>query len=148
MDKGVGVFALEYFSNGVSLFGENIFIKKLNTISHEKLKEAYLNKIFEYIIRIREVYISGIFKSEYKMWHTFKYVIRLSIDILLYEGHIIYSDLKEMSKYDIMNLCKKHKIVKKGTVINFNDLEKMYGLYQEINIYVVDSHKNKVKKNI
>ncbi len=45
MDKGVGVFALEYFSNGMSLFGENIFIKKLNTISHEKLKEAYLNKI-------------------------------------------------------------------------------------------------------
>ena len=58
MDIGVGVFAMEYFANGVALFGENIFIKKLSKINKFKLKESYLNKIFEYVIRIRVAYIS------------------------------------------------------------------------------------------
>ncbi len=38
MDVGVGVFAMEYFANGVSLFGENIFIGKLSKIRKSKLK--------------------------------------------------------------------------------------------------------------
>lgn len=140
MDKGVGVFAAEYFANGVSLFGENVFIEKLNQISKIKMKEAYLNKIFEYIIRIREVYISRISSDEYRMWHTFKYVIRLSIDILLYENRIVYSDLKKLSKHDIVNLCKKYSIIRNETKVDFDDLKNLYELFKEINLYIVNCH--------
>lgn len=150
MDKGVGFFAMEYFANGVSLYGENLFIKKVLTIRKSKLRESYLNKIFEYIIRIREVYVSRNLTHEYRMWHIFKYTIRLSIDILLYNNHIKYKDLKNLSKNDIINLCKKHKIIKKETTVDFDNLEVMYKLFNEINLYVVEYHtrgwKNKIKK--
>ncbi len=143
MDVGVGVFAMEYFANGISLFGDNIFIKKLSGISKDKLKESYLNKIFEYIIRIRVAYISKNSSGEYKMWHIHKYVIRLSIDILLYNGYITYGDLKDLTKYQILNLCKRYGVIKKDTLIDFEDLEKMYALFKEINLYVVKSHTSK-----
>ncbi|MEK7115723.1 MAG: hypothetical protein AAB862_02125 [Patescibacteria group bacterium] len=145
MDIGVGVFAMEYFANGVALFGENIFIKKLSKINKFKLKESYLNKIFEYVIRIRVAYISKNSTYEYKMWHIYKYVIRLSIDILLYNGYITYSNLKNLTKNEIVNLCKEYGIIKKDTIIDFNSLEKMYELFQEINLYVVNSHTGKIK---
>lgn len=148
IDKGVGVFAVEYFANGTLLFGENIFTDKLTAISKRKMKEAYLNKIFEYIIRIREAYVSRFSTPEYKMWHTFKYVIRLSIDILLYEGHLVYSDLKKLSKHDIIDLCKMNRIVKKDTVIDFDSLGKLYELYQEINLYVVNYHTRGIRNKL
>lgn len=145
VDIGIGVFAMEYFANGIALFGENIFIKKLSTISKSKLKESYLNKIFEYIIRIRVAYITKTSTYAYKMWHIHKYVIRLLIDILLYNGYIVYNDLKKLTKYEIIDLCKKYRIIKKDTAIDFDNLEKMYELFQEINLYVVNAHTSKVK---
>lgn len=150
MDVGIGVFAMEYFANGISLFGENIFIEKSSKIGKTKLRESYLNKIFEYIIRIRVAYISKNSTYEYKMWHLRKYIIRLSIDILLYNGHIRYNDLKKLSKHDIIGLCKKHGILKKESIVNFEDMGNMWDLFQEINLYVVNYHtrgiRNKIKK--
>lgn len=148
MDVGIGVFAMEYFANGISLFGENIFIKKSSKIGRAKLRESYLNKIFEYIIRIRVAYISKNLTYEYKMWHLRKYIIRLSIDILLYNGHIRYNDLKKLSKHDIVALCKKYRIVKKESIVDFENLENMWALFQEINLYVVQRHSNGVKNKI
>ncbi len=150
MDKGIGVFAAEYFASGISLYGENIFVKKLKSINKRSLRQAYLNKIFEYIIRIRVAYFSRNSTPEYKMWHTLKYVIRLSIDILLFEGHIKYSDLSKVSKYSIIDLCKKYGIVRKETPVDFDSVEDLYSLYCEINKYVVSYHtkglKNKIKR--
>lgn len=140
MDIGVGVFAMEYFANGTVLFGENIFIKKLSEVSRSKLKESYLNKIFEYILRIRVVYISKNINYEYKMWHIHKYVMRLLIDILLYHDYITYNNLKKLTKHKIIDLCRTRKIIKKDAIANFDDLEKMYELFQEINLYVVNVH--------
>lgn len=140
MDKGVGVFAAEYFANGISLYGENIFIRKSKELSRKKLKESYLNKIFEYIIRIREVHVSKNSTEEYKIWHIHKYVIRLSIDILLYEGAIKYDELKHLTKYKIVELCKKKGIVRGETLVDFDDADKMYELFREINLYVVRYH--------
>ncbi len=127
MDKGVGVFAMEYFANGTSLYGENIFSRKSKELSRKKLKESYLNKIFEYIIRIREVHISKNSTEEYKMWHIHKYVIRLSIDILLYEGIIKYGDLKHLTKFEIIKYCKKNGIIQDETKVDFE--EKVSGTF-------------------
>ncbi|MEK7608453.1 MAG: hypothetical protein AAB495_02650 [Patescibacteria group bacterium] len=140
MDVGIGVFAMEYFANGITLFGENIFIKKLPQISKLKLKESYLNKIFEYIIRIRVAYIAKTSTYEYKMWHIYKYVIRLLIDILLYNDYIVYGDLKKMTKMEIIDLCKNKGIIRKDVEIDFTNLEKMYKLFEEVNLYVVNAH--------
>ena len=144
MDKGVGVFAIEYFANGVTLFGQNIFINKLPTIDKAKLKESYLNKIFEYIIRIRGVYVSRNLTHEYKIWHIHKYVIRLAIDILLYNDYISYGHLRNLTKYDIIDLCKRYGIIKKDTNVDFDNLVKMYELFKEINLYIVNFHTNKI----
>lgn len=140
VDVGIGVFAIEYFANGVTLYGENIFIEKQKLINKKKLKDSYLNKIFEYILRIRVAYLSKNVTQEYKMWHIDKYAIRLLIDILLYRGHIIYSDLKNFTKTNIYDLGRKHKIIKKDRKINFDDLENMYELFSEINQNVVRFH--------
>lgn len=148
MDVGIGVFAMEYFASGVSLFGKNIFIEKLSKISRRKLRESYLNKIFEYIIRIRVAYISQNSTHEYKMWHLRKYIIRLSIDILLYNGHIVYADLKKLSKYDIINLCKKYGIIKTESGVDFENLENMYVLFQEINLYLVHDHSRGIMSRV
>ena len=144
MDVGIGMFAMEYFANGIALFGVNIFIDKVKNVNKDKLKESYLNKIFEYIIRIRVAYLSKKLTHEYRMWHIHKYVIRLLIDILLYEERIAYSDLKNITKYQIIELSKQHCILKNDTVVDFNSLEWMYELFKEINVYVVNSHTVKV----
>lgn len=143
MDKGVGWFALEYFAHGIVLYGENIFIKKLATVDRARLKESYLNKIFEYIIRIREAYISKNSSNTYRLWHLRKYLIRLLIDILLYRDHIRYGDLAHLSKIDIINLGKKYTILGSKTTVDFNNLESMYGAYREINEHVVAHHSHK-----
>ncbi|MBI3633306.1 MAG: NUDIX hydrolase [Candidatus Vogelbacteria bacterium] len=143
VDVGIGVFAMEYFANGVALYGKNIFVDKLKTVSKTKLKESYLNKIFEYILRIRVAYVAKTSTHEYKMWHIHKYVIRLSIDILLYNGFIDYGDLKDLTKYEIINLCKKYAMVSDNTEVDFENLVSMYELFEEISLYVVKSHATK-----
>ncbi len=140
MDKGVGVFALEYFSHGRCLYGENIFIDKLKTAEKQRLKDSYLHKIFEYIIRIREAQIAKTSTPEYKSWHINKYIIRLLIDILLYNSYVTYADMKKMSPQEVVDMCKQHNIIRQDAEANFDDSEKMYGLFQEINNYVVAAH--------
>ena len=138
MDKGVGVFAMEYFANGMSLFGDNIFINKLNEIDKNKIKESYLNKIFEYVVRIREVRYSLSFDGKYRFWHIHKYIIRLIVDILLYKGIISYKELTHKSKHDLLELSKINGIVSKDTVVNFDSSVSLYALYDEVNMYLVD----------
>lgn len=146
VDKGVGVFAAEYFANGISLYGENIFIRKSKELSRKKLKASYLNKIFEYIVRIREAHVSKNSTEEYKMWHIHKYIIRISVDILLYEGIIKYDELKNLTKYEIVKLSKKNGIVKEETFVDFDSLDNMYELFKEINLYVVNYHTSRLAK--
>lgn len=140
VDVGIGVFAMEYFAAGLTLYGENIFVEKLETVDKEKLKEAYLNKIFEYILRIRVNYFSPNFTPEQKKRHIDKYVLRLSIDILLYREHIVYSDLKTLTKNEIFDLCRQHGIINKYREIDFENIEDIYDLFNEINIGVVKFH--------
>lgn len=138
MDKGVGAFSMEYFANGICLYGTNIFTESLKKISRYKLKESYLNKIFEYVIRIRETRYSLAYDGKYRFWHINKYIIRLIIDILLYEDAIIYGDLKQYSKYDLIKKAKDNNIISHNTEVNFNSSNSLYALYDEINIYLIN----------
>lgn len=140
VDVGNGLFAMEYFANGLSLYGENIFIEKLQNVDREKLAQSYLNKIFEYILRIRTAYLSPNLTPEHKKWHLNKYVLRLSIDILLYRKHVSYADLKELNKDQIFDLCRKHGIIKEDREIEYGNTESMYDVFTEINRNVVEFH--------
>lgn len=137
MDKGVGVFAMEYFADGISLFGKNIFVDLLKNIEPRKLRESYLNKVFEYVIRIREVKHSLAYDGKYKMWHIQKYLVRLVIDVLLHDGILTYADLKNKTKYDLMNLIAKSGLLKSSDHINFDSSNSLYAAFDEINMNLV-----------
>lgn len=140
MDKGVGVLALEYFSLGTVLYGENIFIEKLKRVNRAQLKESYLNKIFEYIVRIREAHFSKRNSIEYKHWHINKYIVRLLIDLLLYYDYISYPSLQHLTKQDIIERAKQAGILSQNTVVDFEDTHKLYAVFEEINKWVVAAH--------
>lgn len=142
MDKGVGLFAMEYFANGISLWGENIFVKLLETADREKIRESYLNKIFEYVIRIREVKYSLAHDGKYKLWHIHKYSVRLVIDILLYNGILKYENLKDKTKMDLFNMARDLGVFPEGFVVNFDSSNSLYELFDYINLYLVDEHKD------
>ena len=137
MDYGVGVFSIEYFAHGRSLFGENIFKELLVKTDKEKLKESYLNKISEYIIRIRRAYISPNNNSEYKYWHTYKYVLRLMIDILLYKEIINYGQMLYTDRDEILTLCKKIGLVSERVRVDFSDTESIYKLFEALNKSII-----------
>lgn len=139
MDKGVGVFALEYFADGISLYGENIFRNLLKNIDKNKLKESYLNKIFEYVIRIREVKHSLAYDGKYKLWHIHKYIIRLIIDMLLYNEVFSYAELKNKTKLDLLELARKNNFFPTELEVNFDSSNSLYKLYDYINLYLVRS---------
>lgn len=142
MDKGVGIFALEYFANGISLYGENMFINLLQKADKRKLKESYLNKIFEYVIRIREVKHSLAYDGKYKLWHIHKYSVRLLIDILLYKDILEYYELKNRTKFDLVELAKDSGIIPGDISVNFDSSNSLYQLFDKINLYLVETHKN------
>jgi hypothetical protein len=138
MDKGVGLFAMEYFANGISLFGKNIFIDALKKVDAYKLKDSYLDKVFEYIIRIREVRFSLAYDGKYRFWHIHKYIIRLIIDILLFEDAIQYRDLHSKSKYELISIAKENGIIPQQIEVNFDSSNSLYLLYDQINLYLVN----------
>jgi hypothetical protein len=137
MDKGVGVFAMEYFANGISLYGKNIFSEMIKNVDKIKLKESYLNKIFEYVIRIRETRYSLAHDGKYRFWHIHKYLIRLIIDILLYEEVIRYEDLRYKSKYELIEHAKDAGIIPQEVEVNFDSSNSLYLVFDTINRYLV-----------
>lgn len=137
MDKGVGTFSLEYFSDGICLHGNNIFVEKLNSIDEYSLKQSYLNKIFEYIIRIREVRYSLVHDGKYKLWHIQKYLSRLIIDMLLYKNIIKYKDIKKYTRPDILTLAQTNNFFDKSIKIDYDSSNNLYLIYEQINEYLI-----------
>ena len=140
VEIGVGMFSVEYFANGFSLYGENIFKDKLSKIDKEKYIESHLNKIFEYFLRIRHEYMSKSNTYEYKRRYIHKYVIRLLRSILLSSGYVTYTQLQNNSKEQIIDLSKKAGIIKNDFKVNFDSTKELYNLFKEINEYIVQKY--------
>jgi len=141
-DIGTGIFALEYLSNGIFLYGDNIFSEKLKQIDATKYKDTILEKIFDYILRLRIVYFSQNKDTKYKIEYFKKYLLRLIISILLYLEYKSYLELSKMSNIEIIYFCIEKNIILKNTKPDFENLEKMFDLFQEINIFIINK-KNK-----
>jgi len=137
VEIGVGIFSLEYFANGFSLYGENVFKEKVSKMQKNKYIESHLNKIFEYFLRIRREYMSKNNTYEYKRRYVCKYVIRLLRSILLSGGHATYVQLQNITKEQVVDLSKKVGVIRLDFKVNFDSTKELYNLFQEINEYVV-----------
>lgn len=140
-DKGAGIFSLEYFSYGFSIYGQNIFREKLLTLDRNIYIKSHLSKILEYILRIRNEYISK--ESSYQAKKRFinKYIIRILRSIFLSSGTVSYEELQDLSKEQLINLSIKQNILPQNTVVNFDSLKEMFILFENINRYVLDKYK-------
>ena len=140
-DKGAGVFSLEYFSHGFSIYGQNIFKEKLLALDKNAYIESHLSKILEYILRIRNEYISK--ESSYQAKKRFinKYIIRILRSIFLSSGIANYEELQDLSREQLIEISIKKNIIPQNTVVNFDSLKEMFVLFENINRYVLDKYK-------
>ncbi len=140
VEIGVGIFSIEYFANGFSLYGKNIFVDKLKNIDREKYTSSHLNKIFEYFLRIRREYMSKKNTYEYRRRYISKYVVRLLRSILLATKLATYNQLQNLTKEQIIDLAKHAGIIRKDSIINFDSTKELYHLFEEINEYVINQY--------
>ena len=139
-DTGVGSFCIEFFAHGVLVWGENIFKPMLISLDRTEYLKSHLEKIFEYILRIRSGFHSKSMSGEDKLVFLNKYIIRLLRGILLYEGHVTYLELEQLENTAIYSLAKKLEILSSQNVVDFNDSENLYAAFDEISSYVVCKH--------
>ncbi|WP_194525034.1 hypothetical protein [Zobellia roscoffensis] len=139
-DIGNGIFALEYFALGKTIFGSNIFIDLFTNASKEEYKKSLVDKIFDYILRIRREHIileEKLARREYLN----KYLIRLVIDILIF---LEIETLENLSKLnfkkdnEILRIAYNNDIIKIDDVgilnKHFNNFEYgfLYNLYIQL----------------
>lgn len=137
-DIGISYFCIEFFANGVLIHGKNIFKEKLLKLSKEKYKFGHIEKIFEYILRIRRGYYSKDFSSkEEKSNFLNKYTTRLLRGVLLYYEYCTYLELENMQQNKIYILVKKCKIINNKNDTIFSSDISMYKIFEEINLYIV-----------
>lgn len=103
-DIGNGLFALEYFALGTLIHGKNIFFDMLNSISKIEYKRSLLEKIFDYILRLRRCFLVETDISALASYSE-KYLQRVLIDILLYIDMESLSVLSKESQFLIFNRC-------------------------------------------
>ena len=140
VEIGVGIFSLEYFANGFSFYGKNIFKDKMSKVEKSKYIESHLNKIFEYFLRIRREYMSKKNTYEYKRRYVSKYVIRLLRSILLSSDYTTYMQLQNLTKEQIVDFSKEARIIRNDFKVNFDSTKELYNLFEEINEYVVKKY--------
>jgi len=139
-DTGVGSFCIEFFAHGVLIWGENIFKPMLTSLDQTEYLRSHLEKIFEYILRIRRGYHSKSMSSEDKLVFLNKYIIRLLRGILLYEGHVTYLELEQLQNIEIYGFAVKLEILSDQNAVDFNDSENLYAAFDKISSYVVNKH--------
>lgn len=133
-DIGNGIYAIEYLSYGVAVYGDNFFRELLKKINKEKYKESLLQKAFEYVLRLRVIYYSNKSEEEKKNYF-YKYVFRLSKSLLLFLGED-YFDLMKLSNEEIVVLLNNRNIIKTKKE-GYNDLQSLFFLFEELNMFLL-----------
>lgn len=136
-DIGNGVFALEYLSRGICIFGDNIFKNKMTGIDLSKYYESLLVKAFEYVLRLRTVFFSEKYDSSYRFTYFEKYVTRLTRMVLLYKNYVNYDSVESLTRVELLSLAKNKGILKGEydfNLITFNDYFRMF---EEVNKYLI-----------
>lgn len=134
-DIGNGIFAIEYLSYGIPLYGENLFKNLLLKIDRNKYKESLLQKAFEYVLRLRVVYYSDK-DVEYKKKYFCKYVIRLAKTTLLFLGSN-YSELMTLHDEEVVRLLVQSGVARTITLGDLNSLDYLFELFEELNLLLL-----------
>lgn len=133
-DIGNGIFAIEYLSYGVAVYGDNFFRELLKKINKEKYKESLLQKAFEYVLRLRVIYYSNKSEEEKKKYF-YKYVFRLSKSLLLFLGED-YFNLIKLSNEEVAELLDNRNIIKIKKE-SYDDLQSLFFLFEELNMFLL-----------
>lgn len=134
-DIGNGIFAIEYLSHGIPLYGDNFFKSLLLNVDRNKYKESLFQKAFEYVLRLRVVYYSNK-DVEYKKSYFCKYVIRLAKSILLFLGSD-YSELMTLNNEEIGKMLVQKGVIKKQKQEDFGSLVYLFTLFEELNLFLL-----------
>lgn len=110
-DIGMGVFALHYLALGKALIGKNIFKSQLKKISPVVYKHSLKEKIYDYVLRLRRMYISNT-PIDDKLIYFEKYLSRLIIDLILYYDLDQLEKLINFNPEEVFSLGEKLGIVK------------------------------------
>lgn len=140
-DKGAGVFSLEYFSHGFSIYGQNIFRAKLLALDREAYIASHLSKILEYILRIRNEYTSKENSYQFKKRFINKYIIRILRSIFLSSGIATYEQLQDISRGELIDMAIKENILPENIIVNFDSPKELFVLFEHINQYILDKYK-------
>lgn len=116
-----GVFYMLNFAQSILLYGYNIFQRKLILIDNEKLRESILFQIQEYFWRLDNWFLkeneNALLYSKYK-----KYIIRILVDILLFNGDISFQEINVKLYKEIIQLIKLKPYISNETKQKLKEL--------------------------
>jgi len=126
-----GLFYMLNFAQAILLYGYNIFQRKLILIDNDKLRESILFQIQEYFWRLDNWFLkedeNELLYSRYK-----KYVIRILVDILLFNGDISFQEINVKLYKEIIQLVNIKHYISDETK---QKLKEIYIINNKPNIY-------------
>lgn len=136
-------YVLEYLSNGLCLCGENFFKEKFKEVTPEQYKESMFIRSVEHVQMVRKKIFSQELDEEQKLKFVRKYLLRLSINILLFSGIASHEKLSSMSLVEVMRTMKDS-----GFLIEFDEhqirtgsLEEVFGIFCRVSENLIFSRK-------
>jgi len=126
-----GLFYMLNFAQAILLYGYNIFQRKLILIDNDKLRESILFQIQEYFWRLDNWFLkedeNELLYSRYK-----KYVIRILVDILLFNADISFQEINVKLYKEIIQLVNIKPYISDETK---QKLKEIYIINNKPNIY-------------
>lgn len=105
-------FKLEYLSNGLCIYGKNIFINEWKKVNEYKYKQSLLIRNIEYLQLVRQKYYSN--ENELmKIVYLKKYFLRISKSLLLYWGMDNYASVNKLKSEEVIEKLLNTKIINK-----------------------------------
>lgn len=135
-DIGNGLFALEYLALGTLIYGINIFSQLLSKVSRQEYKKSLIEKIFDYILRIRRTYVIEKDEGD-KLNYIKKYLSRLLVDLMIYLDLESLSNLSSLTKEEIFERAIKFEILSMyyqslSDKDNTNEVAEYYGAFNQV----------------
>lgn len=136
-------YVLEYLAKGLCLCGENVFEKKFKDINPEQYKESIFIRSVEHVQMVRKTVFSASFNEEQKLRFVRKYLLRLSINILLFNGISSHENLNSMSLVEVLETLRKNNLLEGGDMENTEEstLEETFALFCKISQNLLLSRK-------
>lgn len=149
-DINTGTLCLDYFSCGTALMGRNIFDEHFQKLSRESYERALIDKMSDYILRLRRLEINTSDNSQDAARVYRKYLSRILADILLSKKLKSLSEIRLLSPELVFMLGQELGIIKDAKPLqNIHDpsiISKYIDLREELSLVVTDVSKKFSKR--